>query len=550
METDEYAEHSHEMAAGTFWGLFGNFFTKIIAFLYTVYVARMVTQGDVGLFYLALGIVGLVGVWRDFGLPAALTRYVPYFESRGEYRKATELLKNTYLVNAAVSIALTAIIWVCAGTIGEFYKNPLLPEALRLIAAYTLLENLFRINGSYIQGKADIKFNQMVGTTQVLAKLAFTFVLFQIYGPTLPALIAAFLCSYVLGTIVSLPWIYSKATKGNSGAGLDGKELYREIVPLGLMLTVLQTFYGIIASTDRVILGYLAPQASANEMVAIYSMATTVGVNLMVFPGAVGGIFLPVISRLVGKDDKKGIHRQVGVGQRWVLFITLPMAAVMMVFAQEMLGIFYGQGYSTGGGAMALVVLGLVFAAFTYTISLALAGMRLVKLELKVAAAAGIANVALNFALIPSFGVEGAALAAAASFAISAVLFLHYGKKVIGFETPASSYRLLVAGAITCAAIFLLKPEVTILAGMIPSSIGGAGLAPYISKSLYLGLLGLMCALAFAIFGLLSLLLKCFEREDVAVAKRMAKQGRVPDAAISIAEKVLLHGIAVKKGGA
>ncbi len=544
MKKDELSDHSKEVARGTFWGLAGTFFGKIISFFYTVYVAHAVSQGDVGLFYLALGIAGLFGVWKDLGLPSALTRYVPYYQSRKEFGKIRQLLKNSYVINTLTGIFITALVWAGADFVGTLYQNPGLPNALRLMSFFMLLDNLFKVSGSYLQGLAEIKLVQAIGTAQVLSKLVFTYALFELWGPTLESLTLAFLASTLFGILLSLPVVLQKTRRlPASGHGMSHQEIYKEIVPFGIMLTLLQTFYTLFSSADRVILGYLLP--NSNEAVAIYSIATTLGINIMVFPGAVGGIFLPIISRLWAKKDKKSMDDAIGTSQRWSLFLTLPLAAVMMAFSGEMLSSFFGSAYSSGALAMELFIAGLVFNAFALTVSLALAGMRLVGLELRVMVVSGIANMALNFLLIPPFGLEGAALAAAGGSLLWAILMLHYGKQKAGFASPKESYLLVLAGIITFVLLLAAKPIVASAASFIPAW-GGAQFGIYFSKFAYLSLLGAVSAIAFAIFGALALALKCLGREDLLMAEQAASRVGIPKSFWKLVEPLLFRG--VKKG--
>jgi O-antigen/teichoic acid export membrane protein len=542
----EALAHSKEVAKGTFWGLAGTFILKIVSFLYIVYVARVVSQGDVGLFYLTLGIVGLFGMWKDLGLPTSLVRYVPFYESRGERGKAIDLLKVTVVANIATGLVLTALVWLAADAAGAIYGNANLPEALRLMSFFMLLDNLLKIGNSYLNSQADIRGTQLLANLQIMSKLALTYAFFQLWGANYFSLILAFLGSYALSILVSIPLVWGKVSGRPTGVGgLSSREILREIIPFGLMLTVLQAFSSIISSADRVILGYLTPHATSSETVAVYSIATTLALNLTVFATAVGSIFLPLISRMVGKNDLQGIRQGMVTAQRWVLFITVPMAAVMIAFSFEMLSSFYGASYSGGERTMQIFLVALVASIFTYVTSVTLAAMRLVKLELWIAFLTGVINVALNLVFIPQWGMEGAAAASGISFAASAVMFGYYGKKIVQFSPSAESYKMLAAGAVIVALLFVLKPAVAAGAALIPA-FGSKEMAPYVAKVAYLFYLGLVSAFACCLFAALAILLHCFEREDILVMKSAARRMNVPGLLVEFAERILSYGVVGK----
>ncbi len=547
MSEEENFQSATEVASGTFWGLVGNGALKIVSFLYVIYVARAVSQNDVGLFYLAFSIIGLFGAWKTLGLPAALSRYIPFYEARGEHGKARGLFRHALALNAAVGVLLAASVWLAADFAGEAYQNPGLPEALRLLALYVFLDNILSTALGFLQGRADIKALQLVSNAQTIFKFALTVLLFQLYGANLSTLSTAFVLSFLLAIIVSAKFVYNRMADLPGGdGGITAFELAREIAPFGMMLTLISILWTVVSYSDRVVMGFFMPPAQANELIAVYSMAVVLALNMMVFPGTVGSIFLPAISRLVGKNNHEGIRKTMATAQRWILFITLPFAIVMIAFAPEMLSVFYGSQYGGGGTVMSIFCAGLLFSLFSYVFSLALAAMRLVSLELKIAAVVVLANIALCVVLIPAFGMEGAAMSAAAAFAISALLFAHYAWTRIGYSTPAEIYKLFALALLVCGILFFLKPVVALAAGAIPP-FGGPEFRPYVAKIAYLLLLGAVSAFAFAAFGALSLLAKCLGKEDVTLMKHAARKMTAPQQVVSLAERIMLAGVSEKK---
>jgi len=550
MEEDEVAKHSHEVAWGSFWGLAGTLAFKLVSFAYAIYVARAFSQENVGLFYLSLSVIALVGFWRNLGLPSAISRYVPFFEAKNQGGKILSLLKISFAANAILGVLLFVIIFLLADPIGAIYQSPGLSDGLRMLAAYVLFENLFGVSNSYLQGRRNIKASQFLSNVQNVVKLALTVVLFTFFGATLFTLSAAFILAYVVVFLISIPMVLrSMSGAPSSGGGMSTSEIMHDIIPFGITLTIVQTFWVLISSTDRALLGYFGNPATSIEVVAVYSIASQLALTIMVFPGAMGSIFLPVISRLAGKEEYGTMLKVIQTSQRWILFVTIPIALATMAFAGEMLSVFYGSSYRSGANAMSIFILGLLFSTIVYPISLALAGMRLVRLELYVAIVCAVVNVALNILLIPHFGMEGASAASAAAFLLSAWMFERYGRQYLSYRTPSGIYKLFAAGAIAFAAIMLLKPVAAALATGIPA-IGEGDMALYAYKFSYLALLGVMGCIGLAIFGMVALMLRTFKREDIDLLHSAAGKARIPPKLISFAGKIALLGVeAEKKGG-
>lgn len=538
-KTGELSEHSKSVAKGSFWSLAGSVFLKLTSFLYVIILARVASQDDVGIFYLALAVVSIINTFSDLGISGAFIRYVPYFEGKGEHGKIKDLLRLSYTYLTILSLIITIALFLGAGFIGDFYKQPQLVVAIQIMSLYTILGNLFRLNYVYLQGITDIKGSQLYQNLQNLLKLILTVGLFYIFGATVTTISWGFILSFLITLIASSPPIYRAMTTITAEAKLSRKELLEEIIPLGLLVAVLSSFSNILFSADRLILGYFVDASH----VAIYTFATTLAGVLMTFPGAVGGIFLPVVSKLSGKSDFKGMREVIVTSQRWSLFITLPIAVVMMAFAADMLRVFYGTAYESGALVMSIATLGLIFSTFSYALSLALTANRMVKIELIISGVGGLFNVILCALLIPAFGMEGAAVAGLAALIFTAVLLQYYGERMLEFKQPIGVYKLLLAAVISFALIMFIKPYATSALAVIPAHGFGTAIDPYLPKLEYLVYLGVLISLSGALFIIISLLLKCFHHEDVTLMRKALRRALVPHELVELASKVATYGV-------
>jgi len=537
---EELSQHSREVAKGSFWGLAGQVFFKLFSFFYVVLLARTASQEDVGLFYLALGIVSVISVFSDLGVSGAVLRYIPYFEGKGEHGKIKSLVRMAYAALLVTATAVMALLFWQADYVGALYQNPRLGGVLRLLSAFILFNNFLKINTFYLQGMRDIKSAQLYQNVQNGLKLVFTAALFYFVGPSVQAIALAFILSLAAALALSSAAIYGIISKIKAGTkGLTRSDL-NGIVSIGVTVAIIHTFGVIINSLDRTLLGYLTPPSVSETTVAVYSVATALALVLNSLPAAMGTVFLPFVSRLAGKRDMEGIRSVLATAQRWSTFMIIPTAVVMMLFAKEMLRAFYGPSYASGATVMVLFTLGVAFYSLSYMIFLAFTAMRMVKLELTLALISGAFNVVLVVLLIPPFGMEGAAAAGALAFVFSALLAKHYCEKLIGFRFPPEIYKTLAAGIATLVLMFLLKaPLYSALSGMVPFGSADA----YLFKASHLAILATLTLVSVAIFVSFALLLRCFRKEDVALMRSVMRKAMVPQPLISFAEKVACRGI-------
>ncbi len=537
------SEHSKSVARGSFWSLFGNVAFKLVSFAYIVIVARLAAQDDVGIFYLALSIASIASFISEFGILGSLTRYVPYFEGKGEFRKIRDLLNFSYL-SVVPAFIMAALLFLGANLIADFYQNPKLATAMDIFAVFVALNGIFKVVSSFLNGRADMKSAQFISNVENLSKLVFTVILFYLYGPSLFMLCAAFALSYIPPLIISYWMMKNHLSKiPATGDPLPTSQLLHEIIPFGFMLSLLGSFSILLSSVDRIFLGFLIPPTESARLLALYSMAANLAIVIMIFPASVGSIFLPVISRLFGKNDKEGIRSLMETSQRWMLFITLPIGLVMILFPSELLSLIYGSDYAAGGVVLALLTLAMMVQSYSSIVSLVIAGARRVDIELKCMGISGVANLILTPLMIYLFGFTGAAAALAISLLILTLLFLHYGKKLFGFSIPKESYKLALAMILSAIIVFMIKPAAMSIVPLLPK-IGTGELAAYSGKIASLIFIGLLTTLAFCIFVPASLLLKCIKKEDILLMRSILRKAFVPEQLISLAERIAKYGVA------
>jgi len=527
---EEVAEfgHAKEIAKGAFWTLGGNATFYLISFVYTIVVARVVSQDDLGLFFLTLGIASILSLFDGLGLSNSLVRYVPYLEAKREPGKAEALLGMSRVLVLSSSIAVAALLWLFSGHLGGIYQNGALPEMIRLFSGYIVLKNLFELHQGYLRGKRRIKLVQLCSNLQNISKLAFTLLLIHFIGPGAIALGAGLLLSFAFPTILSLVLIASEGRGAPHGQAEDAGGpggMLSEILPYGIMMGFNASLAGVVVSSSALILGLLIPPDLSARTVAIYSVAANLAWMLFVLPTSIGSIFLPLMSNLHGKGEMGRIRRLTQTAQRWCVLLTMPIALVMILHSDGMLALLYGQEYAAGGTVMAILAAGIMLKATSFAPAQTLSAMRQVMAQIAILSASGIVTIILNFLLIPSLGMEGSAVACVAGFFVSAYLLTRRSGQVYGFRMPGGVVRLWLAGGMSFLIIILLDTVVgrPAMAG-IGIDMAGAGFG-----ALGLAYIALLTGASIGIFFVTGMKLRCFRAQDLRLMAGALGRAGIPD---------------------
>lgn len=141
----------------------------------------------------------------------------------------------------------------------------------------------------------------------------------------------------------------------------------------------------------------------------------------------------PAISAAFTRGDRAALRRNTRAAAALALALGLPAALMFLLFAGPFMGIF-GPDFERGASALRILVAGQVVnvAAGPVGVLLTMTGH-----EKRVAAAVGgsaVGNVILNLALIPRFGIEGAAIATAVSLILWNLVMVTWAVRHLGIN--------------------------------------------------------------------------------------------------------------------
>jgi O-antigen/teichoic acid export membrane protein len=225
-----------------------------------------------------------------------------------------------------------------------------------------------------------------------------------VYGFLISSAISAFYGLYLLKRI--FPDIVSE---------LKPSYEFRKLIRFSLPVLFVGFSYVLLSETDRIMLGYF----KASKELGIYSAAANISQQAGLITYSFGCIFCPIISDLYNRNEFRQLEKLYKTVTRWIVSLNLVLLILLILFSKRIMGIF-GSEFTSGW--LVLVVLSSVHLV-DYSTGGALVGYVLQMsgkqdIELVNALVMLITNVALNFWLIPIYGILGAAIATGASYAV------------------------------------------------------------------------------------------------------------------------------------
>jgi polysaccharide transporter, PST family len=190
------------------------------------------------------------------------------------------------------------------------------------------------------------------------------------------------------------------------------RKLLKESLPLIFSgLTIM-----IYMRIDQIMLG----QMIGDQAVGIYSAATRISEVWYFVPIAVASSVSPAIYE-AKKVSEALYYRRLGQLNRVLVLGSIGIALPMTFLSQVLMVMLFGDKYADSGGVLAIHIWAAVFVFTGVATSSWFVAENLTHLQLYRTLGGAIANVLLNFILIPLYGVTGAAIATVISQAIASL---------------------------------------------------------------------------------------------------------------------------------
>jgi O-antigen/teichoic acid export membrane protein len=252
----------------------------------------------------------------------------------------------------------------------------------------------------------------------------------------------------VLVFVATGAMLWRTMPKGDRHAS-NAEGLFRFSLPMSLNRLLL---YG-NNQTEVVILGIFGTLAD----VGIFGIARRLSVLIGSLLTSVTVLFNPVVADLHHANQTAELDHLYKTSTRWLLTLGLPICLVELLLPTQLLSVM-GKGFSSGSTALIILAVGqLVNVGTGVTSNLqAMAGHAKTTLLNSLLFLA--MSIALDLALIPSFGVVGAAIAAATSTIVVNLLRLWQIYTRLGLLPYDRTFIRPIAAAVPASVVSLLLP--------------------------------------------------------------------------------------------
>ena len=401
----------------------GNLLFRLISLLVVIYLARYLGVETFGKYNFIFAYLAIFMITSDLGLNQILIREM----SRNKER-IPELIGNGLIIKillSIVSIIMANGIILSLGYPKDIIIYTLIASMILLFQSFSdSQKTLFSV---YLKMEYDV-------TSKILNRLLSAFLIFIIIyvKGTLLQIILALIFAEFVGTLLNR-YFSRKLTTIKYGIDIAvWKKLLIESIPVAL-----SGFFLIICHRiDVIMLSIL----EGNISVGFYSAAYRLSEPLILISYALVASLFPLMSSLF-TTSKKDLIKMYDYGFKYIFIIMLPICLGIMLLADNIIFLIYGEEYLNSVAALKILSWSLFFVSINYLYSQLLIATNKQRFVTIVMFFTVITNIILNYFLIKDYSFVGASYATLITEILLSITCCVYLSNYLS-HTPIQSYIL------------------------------------------------------------------------------------------------------------
>lgn len=457
-EYESYLSKATKEAGFTF---SGQIFALGFGFVANAVIARLLGADVLGVFVLAWTVVMGVSILTTFGFEGGFVKYISMYVGQGKRAEAGSVFGfGLRFGSVAGALGTAAIILLRKPLAHSFFKEPRLEHALLLIALVMIPYTVTRLQGAALRALKDMR-RSIIGTEiwYRVPRLAVFLLLFYA-GFRLMGIVGAAVVACGFSAVATLAFVRTSGPfllARGARAAIPKREL---VTYSSQMLAETTTAFALMQS-GRLVLGYYLSSAD----VGVFNVVALLATLATLFTFSFNAIFSPMIAEVYHRGRVDLMRSLLHAITRWILILTLPMFAWLLVSGEGILSIF-GEEFVRGYWALAFLAAAQLLEGAGGTVSSCLAMTKYQRYNVYNILVMAAVSVALNIYLVPRMGIAGAAVATGVAIGLVNAARLIQGKLLLDvFPYDRTSLKIAATAVVLLGLAVAVRTWVAVPGG-------------------------------------------------------------------------------------
>ena len=429
---------SRRLLHGGIWATVGKVLFVLGTFTWNALLTRLLSEAEVGAFYLIASVVIFVELVVLGGLNQAIMRLIA---SHGNSTAGIRpFVRGTTLILIVFALTIGLLyIWIIGPLLGQYiFRSRLISELSAYTAAWFALRATQTYLASILRGFHRVGIAAFVDGA--IAALFINLILGYIWidseqldiREVLTIIIGALACSVVVALVIIRKSYRHTAPE-------SGIFIY-EPLRLGIPLSIIAIAGFSVTEAHIWIAGIFVSHAE----VAIYGAAMRL-MKVVQMPLLIINSVIPsTIAQLFAKKDNVKIQKVLQSAAAIATLPSLIFALIVLFASSEILGLVFGGNYSAGGTILLILVFGqtICVAVGSPGVLMAMSGRQTASMI--IATTSGLIGIGTSLLLVEAQGILGVAIGTTAGKVLYNVVLWVYCLKKLRIKTHASPFSLAI----------------------------------------------------------------------------------------------------------
>lgn len=395
---------------GTIFLTIAGILTRIIGFLYRIFLANTLGETELGIYQLVFPVYSICFTMYASGLQTAVSQLV----SNPHYKYSKKVIKTGIILSLCVALSLSVLVFTCSDYISVHIlfteKTSDLLKILALIFPFCGVTSM--ING-YFYGLREAKVPAVTQMIEQLFRVAFVFLIFasHICEFSSKVAVAGLIAGEISSNLYNL--VSLKKSKGKELGKLNipqtqiAKSILKQAIPLSgtkLVISLLSSLESVLIPIMLVNYGL-----SQDSSLALYGVITGIVLPFILFPGTITNslsvLLLPEISKADNEHNYAKIRHTTKVTIKYSLLLGCIATAVFLNYGKIIGSCFFHS--ENAGKLLTLLAVMCPFLYVSTTLSSIINGLSKTHITFRNTVCGLLVRILFLVVMTPRYGIYG-----------------------------------------------------------------------------------------------------------------------------------------------
>lgn len=400
-----------------------------LRFVSSVIIGRKYGAAVVGDLALITAVQSVAAIISNAGLKDSMLKFIPQYREKYNLASAFDIYKMAIKLLFVFSMIVSIIVYLISPWLGNtLWKTPELIPYFRLTSFFLFFFLWNELNNFSLRSILKVKnanYNNIVVVLfRVIALIIITFGFYNKSNPIWLHFIAGGLVAAFISFIPIYRFFYKPSRYELAEPTID----YKELISVSFPMLLTYSSFMINDFMDVVVLKMFVTKAT----LGVYRNSQTLSQLAATVLVGMNTTIQPKISQLFHKNQMDEVRKITQRSSKLIFLLNIPIFIILIFGSKYVLSI-YGKEFMSGALCLTILSIGQVVNTATGPVAQLLNVTGHHKKFRDIAFMGAMVKLLLNIALIPFYGIYGAAIASAISMATWNIVGTLYIKKKFGF---------------------------------------------------------------------------------------------------------------------